>query len=108
MTSSLSPRTTDLRPVRFAVHQESSNRHLSMPENNNGFDHSSLKTYRFLKDYVYRESGIVLDDDKHYLVESRLMPVASQEHFPSLDALCTALRSNDQSASPKKKKSSRP
>jgi len=51
-----------------------------------------LENYRFLKDYVYKESGIVLDDDKHYLVESRLMPVALQEHLASLDALCTALR----------------
>ena len=48
--------------------------------------------YRFLTDYIYRESGIVLDDDKSYLLEARLLPVVQQSHLASLDALCTALR----------------
>jgi len=65
----------------------------SMPETTTGST-ILLENYRFLKDYVYKESGIVLDDDKHYLVESRLMPVAVQEHLASLDALCAALRGN--------------
>ena len=34
--------------------------------------------YRFLQDYVYRESGIVLDGDKRYLLEARLMPIVQQ------------------------------
>jgi chemotaxis protein methyltransferase CheR len=50
--------------------------------------------YRFLKDYIYRESGIVLDDDKHYLIESRLLPIVQQTQLTSLDALCAALRNN--------------
>lgn len=50
--------------------------------------------YRFLKEYIYRESGIVLDDDKHYLLEARLLPVAQQSQLASLDALCVALRAN--------------
>jgi len=49
--------------------------------------------YRFLRDYIYRESGIVLDDDKHYLLETRLIPIVQQSHLESLDALCAALRS---------------
>jgi len=48
--------------------------------------------YRFLRDYIYRESGIVLDDDKHYLLETRLIPIVQQSHLESLDALCAALR----------------
>jgi len=52
------------------------------------------ENYRFLKDYIYRESGIVLDDDKHYLLEARLLPIVQQSHLASLDALCAALRSN--------------
>ena len=36
------------------------------------------ESYRFLQDYVYRESGIVLDGDKHYLLEARLVPIVHQ------------------------------
>jgi len=53
------------------------------------------ENYRFLTDYVYRESGIVLDLDKRYLLEARLMPVVENSHLASLAALCDALR-NDQ------------
>lgn len=52
------------------------------------------ENYRFLREYIYRESGIVLDDDKHYLLEARLLPVAQQSHLASLDALCVALRAS--------------
>ena len=52
------------------------------------------ENYRFLKDYIYRESGIVLDDDKHYLLEARLLPVVQESQLSSLDALCAALRNN--------------
>ncbi|MDZ4798964.1 MAG: protein-glutamate O-methyltransferase CheR [Bryobacteraceae bacterium] len=48
--------------------------------------------YRFLQDYVYRESGIVLDHDKHYLIEARLMPIVTREKLGSLNDLCALLR----------------
>ncbi len=54
----------------------------------------AVENYRFLKDYIHRESGILLDDDKHYLVEARLLPVVRQSQLASLDALCAALRNN--------------
>jgi chemotaxis protein methyltransferase CheR len=50
------------------------------------------ENYRFLQNYIREGSGIVLDDNKHYLLESRLMPVVVQEKLASLDDLCTALR----------------
>jgi chemotaxis protein methyltransferase CheR len=50
--------------------------------------------YEFLKNYIHRESGIMLDNDKHYLLEARLLPIVQQSQLASLDALCTALRSN--------------
>jgi chemotaxis protein methyltransferase CheR len=50
------------------------------------------ETYKFLRDYIHRESGILLDDDKHYLLEARLVPVVEQSHLGSLAALCHALR----------------
>ncbi len=51
------------------------------------------ESYRFLQDYVYRESGIVLDGDKRYLLEARLMPIVQQESLGTLDGLCTRLGS---------------
>lgn len=48
--------------------------------------------YRFLQEYVYRESGIVLDQDKHYLIEARLMPIVNRERLGSLNDLCALLR----------------
>jgi chemotaxis protein methyltransferase CheR len=50
------------------------------------------ETYKFLRDYIHRESGILLDNDKHYLLEARLSPVVEQSKLGSLAALCTALR----------------
>ncbi len=49
------------------------------------------ESYRFLQDYVYRESGIVLDGDKRYLLEARLMPIAKQLRLGDLNDLCAML-----------------
>jgi len=49
------------------------------------------ESYRFLQDYVYRESGIVLDGDKHYLFEARLMPIMQSLRLGSLNDLCAML-----------------
>jgi chemotaxis protein methyltransferase CheR len=49
------------------------------------------ESYRFLQDYVYRESGIVLDGDKHYLLEARLVPIVHQMRLGSLNDLCALL-----------------
>lgn len=48
--------------------------------------------YRFLQDYIYRESGIVIDRDKHYLLEARLLPVAKKREVSSVNDLCNLLR----------------
>jgi chemotaxis protein methyltransferase CheR len=53
----------------------------------------SAENYAFLQKYIYQASGIVLDSGKHYLIESRLMPIVYQEKLPSLDELCARLRS---------------
>jgi hypothetical protein len=50
------------------------------------------ESYKYLQQEIYRQSGIVLDDDKHYLLESRLMPVARAAKLASLDELCSRLR----------------
>ena len=53
----------------------------------------SPANYKFLQQQIYRHSGIVLDEDKHYLFESRLMPVARAAGLPTLNELCNCLRS---------------
>lgn len=50
------------------------------------------ENYAYLQHEIYRESGIVLDGDKHYLLESRLLPVARAAKLSSVDALCAQLR----------------
>jgi chemotaxis protein methyltransferase CheR len=57
----------------------------------------SAENYKYLQQEIYRESGIVLDDDKHYLLESRLMPVARTAKLGSLDELCALLRAKKSS-----------
>lgn len=52
------------------------------------------ESYRFLQDFVYRGSGIVLDADKYYLMEARLMPIVHQRNLGSLNDLCALLRAN--------------
>ena len=48
--------------------------------------------YTFLRDYIHRESGIALGDDKLYLLQSRLRPIIEDEHLGSLNRLCEQLR----------------
>jgi chemotaxis protein methyltransferase CheR len=48
--------------------------------------------YRFLQEHIRRQSGIVLDDNKHYLIEARLLPVARDYGLKTLDDLCVKLR----------------
>jgi chemotaxis protein methyltransferase CheR len=46
---------------------------------------------------VYRESGIVLDADKHYLLEARLTPIVHQMRLSSVNDLCNLLRGTSDS-----------
>jgi len=48
--------------------------------------------YRFLQEHVYRNAGIVLEHDKHYLFESRLSPLVRKLGLESIDSLCALLR----------------
>jgi chemotaxis protein methyltransferase CheR len=51
------------------------------------------ENYRFLQQYVYRQSGIVLEQGKEYLFECRLTPIVIRSGLSSIDHLCDALRS---------------
>ena len=50
-------------------------------------------SYAFLQNYIHAESGIVIDADKRYLLESRLMPVLRDAKLGSLDELTAKLAS---------------
>ncbi len=58
----------------------------------------TAENYKFLQQYIHRESGIALGDDKLYLLKSRLMPVMEQEKLGSLDQLCMRLRTQPNEA----------
>jgi chemotaxis protein methyltransferase CheR len=51
-----------------------------------------VEDYRYLQEYVYKESGIVLDADKHYLLEARLTPILRKEGLGTIPDLCNLLR----------------
>jgi len=54
----------------------------------------SPDSYRFLQDYVYRLSGIVIDEGKHYLLEARLLPLVREHKLQSIDDLAMRLRAD--------------
>ena len=49
------------------------------------------ENYRFLQAHIYSQVGIVLEDNKHYLFESRLAPIVKQFSLGSINALCDLL-----------------
>lgn len=51
-----------------------------------------LENYRFLQKHVYSEVGIVLEEDKQYLFESRLTPIVRQLGLDSINDLCALLQ----------------
>lgn len=51
----------------------------------------SAQSYAFLQQWIHRESGIVLDESKGYLLKSRLAPIVEQESLRSFDDLCARL-----------------
>lgn len=47
--------------------------------------------YRFLQEHVYKSSGIVLENNKHYLFESRLTPLLKRHELASIRDLCALM-----------------
>lgn len=48
--------------------------------------------FNALRDMLKKTSGLVLTDDKQYLIESRLAPVAKKLKFPTMEALVSEWR----------------
>ena len=53
------------------------------------------ENYRFLQGYVYSQVGIVLDDSKQYLFQSRLANLVKQLSLGSINDLCAQLHSRN-------------
>jgi chemotaxis protein methyltransferase CheR len=54
------------------------------------------ENYRFLQEHIYSQVGIVLEEDKHYLFESRLAPIVRQLGLDSINDLCALLKGHCQ------------
>ncbi len=52
--------------------------------------------YRFLQEHIYSQVGIVLEEDKHYLFESRLTPIIRSLGLGTIDDLCALLKATCQ------------
>jgi len=52
----------------------------------------NIKDFEFIADMLYKRSGLVLTQDKAYLLESRLNPVARKWEFKDIDELTAAVR----------------
>ncbi len=52
------------------------------------------ENYRFLQQHVYSQAGIVLEEDKAYLFETRLAPIVRQLGLGTINELCEFLQAN--------------
>jgi len=48
--------------------------------------------YAFLQQYIYRESGIVLEPGKHSLLDVRLLPIVKNAQLQTINDLCALIR----------------
>jgi len=56
------------------------------------------ENYKFLQEQVYALTGIVLEQDKHYLFESRLAPIVRQHGLGSINDLCALIHATSETA----------
>lgn len=49
-------------------------------------------SYKFLQGFLKQRSGLVLADDKQYLIESRLMPIARKAGLDSVDTVASKIK----------------
>lgn len=54
--------------------------------------------FQYLADILKKRSGLALTDDKAYLIESRLMPIARGQNLQDIAQLCTLLKTRSNEA----------
>jgi len=52
----------------------------------------TAENYAFLQQYIYRESGIVLEENKQYLLDARLTPILKNAQLGTINDLCALLK----------------
>jgi chemotaxis protein methyltransferase CheR len=52
------------------------------------------ENYKYLQEFIYRESGIVLEAEKQYLLDARLLGLAREAGVTTLNDLCALLRAS--------------
>lgn len=65
----------------------------SLPNATDATPGLSASSYAYLRRLVLNESGIALDDTKHYLIQARLRPIMTEHGYRSLDELAGVLMS---------------
>lgn len=63
---------------------------------------ASAVNFQYVRDFVYRQAAIVLDDGQGYLVDSRLGALAQREGYSSVDDLVGRLRRGEPETLPAK------
>ncbi len=58
----------------------------------------TAESYAFLQQHIYRESGIVLEPGKQYLLEARLGPIVRRQGLTSINDLIALLRATGNEA----------
>jgi chemotaxis protein methyltransferase CheR len=61
----------------------------------------SAKAYAFMQKYIQAETGIVVDSDKQYLLECRLLPIIRDHRIDSLEVLTDILANKSSVLLPK-------
>ena len=57
-----------------------------------GITEITAENFAYLQQQIYRESGIVLEAGKQYLVETRLAPIVRRHGLASINDLCAMMR----------------
>ncbi len=58
----------------------------------------TAESYAFLQQQIYRESGIVIEPGKQYLLEARLGPIVRRQGLTSINDLCALMRATGNEA----------
>ena len=51
-----------------------------------------IEDFELLSKILKQRSGLVINQDKSYLLETRLMPIARKHDFATLEELCHTIR----------------
>ena len=57
-----------------------------------------IQDFKYLAEILKKRSGLALTDDKEYLIESRLLPIARSKNLSDIGALCNFLRTKPSEA----------